>query len=404
MLAAAIVSLAFSNQEPTCAQIKEVHSDKDPDGVSCCTNPDGKASMVDLIHKVRGNWSETNMFKTYLFDNYPVKCFVNKLEAKDTVIYLTGSGASSGGVFGLFNAYATVQPTSTNLCEILGDISLQSQAETYVALGLLSAPEVITGTPYYGATRRAPGFNMTSLQGAIISTMNALEHDGFAIPNRYSVMGFSSGTSNWLAAAIQSTEIVARSIAFGANIGSLPGTFNTTDLHPLISQYVNGGYTDEAHEKFLAMDFSHIHWRMYYGDNDQFFGTEAGGYQALLAMGIPGLKSALEYTKDALVSKLSCDPVPVKTSAESLTAELEVELSTFECSGAASFKTFVYLNSENWPGTDTGQFAGYPIRASHLPLYPAPRKNSLQQDFDSGYHTISYLPAFINDYIEYSTS
>ena len=162
-------------------------------------------------------------FVEYFLNDSPIKCFVNKNAARDTVLFLTGSGGTGGAAFGLFNVFETAAPTSANFCELLGDIGLQEQAETYVQLvpNSVPYPEVVTGHRYYGETRRAPGFNVTNLQAIVLSTMDALEADNYAIPNRYSLMGFSSGTSNWLNAVIVSQPIVDRCMSLGANIGSM---------------------------------------------------------------------------------------------------------------------------------------------------------------------------------------
>ena len=201
-------------------------------------------------------------------------------------------------------------------------------------------------------------------------------------------------------AIITQQDIVNRCISLGANIGSLPSTWKAD---PTILSVMNPSFTQERLDKFLSMDYSHIHRRMYFADTDQFFGTEAGDYQYLLSQNAPGLKTTLRYTKDALVSKLGCGEATIKPVESMAGDALTIQTEKHTCTGSKSFKTYVYGNVDNYPGTSVGSFAGYAVRDSHLPLYPPPRADSIFGDYLVGNHVVAFLPQMINDYNDFRT-
>lgn len=399
--------------QPSCKATKSSFISSD-----CCHDlDDGKLHIFsDLVLEARGNWNDTMKFVTHFIEGSPIKCLVDKHRKRDTLLMLGGSGQAPDSTLGLFNVYDNTRLTNTNFCELLGDISLQEQADTYVAVGALSDATQITGGPYYGYTRRATGFDADKSRAIVIKLMDRLVEDGYANDNRFTVGGLSSGTSNWLNNVILDQDIVDRCIGLLATIGSMASTFDSTfiggsedyknEVFPIMSPLFNQG----KYDMFKTMNFSHINWRMYYGNTDQFYGTEASSFQNALKIrstnysDAPPLKTRLRLTEEGLKTTLQCseETMAAVPNAEMLTNEIGLEVTTYTCTAAKTFKVYTYNNVDTWPPSAAGTISGFEVRASHFPVYPGPQPATTLSDFMSGMYVVVFLPSLVQDYIGYA--
>ena len=257
--------------------------------------------------------------------------------------------------------------------------------------------------------------------------MQKLVADNFTPVNRFVMMGFSSGTSNWLNFVMVNQTIVDQVFSIGANIGSLPNAYRwraaltdknlgspdfmtrltpeeTTSIVFLLNPYEGTVFDD--YSKFQAVDYSHVHFRMYFGHEDQFFGTESPTWQNITALLSPkgiSVPTTLEGTMQGLKARFGCNSsqqTPVTSLAGSA---LTIYNEVFNCDDTKvkSFESFVYGNTANWPATTIGSLAGYAVRASHAPLFPPPSVNALPGDYTNGFYIIAYLSEMVADFLNF---